>query len=186
MMVSLTIPWLTDDVKLPSSTGTLVNIEGRFKKRWRVDPRFRIRDSLSQKDYKTEKSDIDDHSSNVLLNKEPTKSDKPDQHVDTVELNSIDHLQKKDTSEKQQDIDSSPSKPPGSKGSFSNNSAHSFVAASYTSRKFKSKNLRPSVSLIDSLVTHIELGSLMRYDMEGSKIDSKNYIDSLGTSLGHQ
>ncbi|GJX44795.1 RNA-directed DNA polymerase, eukaryota, reverse transcriptase zinc-binding domain protein [Tanacetum coccineum] len=167
--------------------------------------------------YESNESDTEGHNGNVLSDEEegeinevkesihpasneeicvePTKSVEPDQHVDPIALNSIDHLQKQDNSEMHQDIDSSPSKPPGfesahpqtfrgSKGSFSNNSAHSFVAASCTCSKSKSEKPAASVSFIDSLINQIELGSILGYDMEGSKKDLKKYIDSLGTPVG--
>ncbi|GKA17937.1 RNA-directed DNA polymerase, eukaryota [Tanacetum coccineum] len=88
------------------------------------------------------------------------------------------------------------SKPPGFEGYKSNNNLFStggnrqsskqpsyFSSAPVKSTrvsKSQSKSLNNHGSMIEAFVSHIEMGKVLGYDMEGSKNDLKKYIDSLG------
>ncbi|GJV31596.1 hypothetical protein Tco_1391996 [Tanacetum coccineum] len=88
------------------------------------------------------------------------------------------------------------SKPPGFEGFKANcigekrqdtkkNSASSFsVAKTLRKGKSHSKSLSSNGSLIDTFISHIEMGKILGYDMEGSKRDLKKIIDSLGVNHG--
>ncbi|PWA65865.1 hypothetical protein CTI12_AA333020 [Artemisia annua] len=93
---------------------------------------------------------------------------------------------------------SSPSKPPGfggirfqssnlSQGNSKegcHSSAHSNRNATRSRSGKSHKSFRTTGSLIDAFISHIEMGSVLGYDMEGSKADLKKYIDSIGVNDG--
>nr|GEV76896.1 RNA-directed DNA polymerase, eukaryota [Tanacetum cinerariifolium] len=90
------------------------------------------------------------------------------------------------------------SKPPGFKAYNSNNKitqsrkslqspkqpSHFSSAPVKTSRvsKSQSKSFNNHGSMIDAFVSHIEMGKVLGYDMEGSKNDLNKFIDSLGAN----
>ncbi|GJV14196.1 RNA-directed DNA polymerase, eukaryota, reverse transcriptase zinc-binding domain protein [Tanacetum coccineum] len=95
---------------------------------------------------------------------------------------------------------SSISKPPGFEAYNSNNKRFSFggnrqspkqpshfsSAPAKSSRVSKSqtKSFGNHGSMIEAFVSHIEMGKVLGYDMEGSKNDLKKFIDSLGAKQG--
>nr|GEZ52981.1 putative RNA-directed DNA polymerase, eukaryota, reverse transcriptase zinc-binding domain protein [Tanacetum cinerariifolium] len=52
------------------------------------------------------------------------------------------------------------------------------------SNKSQTKPLRNHGSMIEAFVSHIEMGKVLGYDMEGSKNDLKKFIDRLGANQG--
>ncbi|GJZ49718.1 RNA-directed DNA polymerase, eukaryota, reverse transcriptase zinc-binding domain protein [Tanacetum coccineum] len=64
--------------------------------------------------------------------------------------------------------------------------SHFSSAPAKTSRvsKSQSKPLNNHGSMIEAFVSHIEMGKVLGYDMEGSKNDLKKFIDSLGANQG--
>ncbi|GJY77774.1 RNA-directed DNA polymerase, eukaryota [Tanacetum coccineum] len=62
--------------------------------------------------------------------------------------------------------------------------SHFSSAPAKTSRvsKSQSKPLNNHGSMIEAFVSHIEMGKVLGYDMEGSKNDLKKFIDSLGAN----
>ncbi|PWA89117.1 hypothetical protein CTI12_AA114520 [Artemisia annua] len=89
---------------------------------------------------------------------------------------------------------SSPSKPPGFEGiRFSTSNINHGKKRSGTYSANSHSNVRGSRignsqihkrkstgSLIDAFISHIEMGSVLGYDMEGSKTDLKKFIDRIG------
>nr|GEU61220.1 RNA-directed DNA polymerase, eukaryota [Tanacetum cinerariifolium] len=80
------------------------------------------------------------------------------------------------------------SKPPGFESFKNKNSQYSkqasknsFVAAQ-TSRASKShsKSIKSQGSMIEAFISHIEMGNILGYDIEGSKNDLKKFIDCIG------
>nr|GFC83460.1 RNA-directed DNA polymerase, eukaryota [Tanacetum cinerariifolium] len=52
--------------------------------------------------------------------------------------------------------------------------------------KSQTKSFGNHGSMIEAFVSHIEMGKVLGYDMEGSKNDLKKFIDSLGVKQGHK
>ncbi|GJZ74651.1 RNA-directed DNA polymerase, eukaryota, reverse transcriptase zinc-binding domain protein, partial [Tanacetum coccineum] len=93
-------------------------------------------------------------------------------HDDTP-INMESHKQQsKKTSETQKEESESISKPPGFE-----------AAKSSRVSKSHSKSLNHG-SMIEAFISHIEVGNILGYDMEGSKNDLKKFIDSLGAKQG--
>ncbi|GKB24004.1 RNA-directed DNA polymerase, eukaryota, reverse transcriptase zinc-binding domain protein, partial [Tanacetum coccineum] len=109
----------------------------------------------------------------------------------------IEHLHSpKDKIEVQKEDSNSISKPPGfeaynSNGKpFSSDGNHQsskqpshFSSAPVKSSRFsksQNKSFGNHGSMIEAFVSHIEMGKVLGYDMEGSKNDFKKFIDSLG------
>ncbi|GJS68656.1 putative RNA-directed DNA polymerase, eukaryota, reverse transcriptase zinc-binding domain protein [Tanacetum coccineum] len=103
---------------------------------------------------------------------------------------------------------SSPSKPPGfgriqfqspklSQGKSkegchsSTNSNRNATSANSNKNATRSQNgkshksFRATGSLIDAFISHIKMGSVLGYDMEGSKADLKKFIDNIGANEGN-
>nr|GFB41543.1 RNA-directed DNA polymerase, eukaryota [Tanacetum cinerariifolium] len=51
--------------------------------------------------------------------------------------------------------------------------------------KSRSKSSNNHGSMIDAFISHIEMGKVLGYDMEGSKNDLKKFIDSIGANNVH-
>ncbi|PWA93439.1 hypothetical protein CTI12_AA070330 [Artemisia annua] len=75
----------------------------------------------------------------------------------------------------------------GNRSSKGHSSAFSFINDKVT-KEGKSKSsskLRSNGSLIEAFISHIEMGNVLGYDMEGSKADLKKFIDSIGANDIH-
>nr|GEZ06585.1 hypothetical protein [Tanacetum cinerariifolium] len=96
----------------------------------------------------------------------------------------------KETQGNQKEDSESISKPPGFEG-YKNHytqksnrpSASSFTTAK-NSRISKSHSKSHHGSMIDAFISHIKIGNVLGYDMEGSKNDLKKFIDSIGGKQG--
>ncbi|GJY70811.1 RNA-directed DNA polymerase, eukaryota [Tanacetum coccineum] len=76
----------------------------------------------------------------------------------------------------------------GNMSSKGHSSAFSFIDDKVT-KEGKSKSsskLRSNGSLIEAFISHIEMGNVLGYDMEGSKADLKKIIDSIGANDIHK
>ncbi|GJV59705.1 RNA-directed DNA polymerase, eukaryota, reverse transcriptase zinc-binding domain protein [Tanacetum coccineum] len=150
------------------------------------------------------------HKANISQEEEVVKNTQWSVGVEQIEkdhddtpINMESHKQQsKETSETQKEESESISKPPGFEGyktnspQFSVGGNHqkskqpstSLFAAAKSSRvsKSHSKSFNNHGSMIEAFISHIEMGNILGYYMEGSKNDLKKFIDSLGAKQGIQ
>ncbi|GKA23566.1 RNA-directed DNA polymerase, eukaryota [Tanacetum coccineum] len=91
--------------------------------------------------------------------------------------------------DRDQEVSNSPSKPLGFEGFRSSTSTFNHgkkksransANSHFNARGSQSGKRRSTCSLIDAFISHIKMGSVLGYDMEGSKADLKKCINSIG------
>ncbi|GJX89985.1 RNA-directed DNA polymerase, eukaryota, reverse transcriptase zinc-binding domain protein [Tanacetum coccineum] len=159
-------------------------------------------DDNSQKEWASNNSDSDEDEQSIHINdeaeegeiKENNKDEENiDMQVDEVKDTKRDQTNESESEEinkdRDQEVSNSPSKPPGFEGFRSSTSTFNHgkkrsransANSHFNARGSRSGNRRSTGSLIDAFISHIEMGSVLGYDMEGSKADLKKYIDSIG------
>ncbi|GJY81908.1 RNA-directed DNA polymerase, eukaryota [Tanacetum coccineum] len=152
-------------------------------------PDFDAIDENSQKDWASNNSDSDEDEQSIHINDEKeegeiNENNKDEENVD-IRVDENEEINK----DRDREASNSPSKPPGFEGiqfstsTFNHGKKRSRTNSTnshYNVRGSLSGNRRSTGSLIDSFISHIEMGSVLGYDMEGSKTDLKKYIDSIG------
>ncbi|GJV55467.1 RNA-directed DNA polymerase, eukaryota [Tanacetum coccineum] len=166
-------------------------------------PDFDAIDDNSQKEWASNNSDYDEDEKSIHINDEAEEGEikennKDEENID-MQVDEINNLEAKENmifekdeeinKNRDQEVSNSLSKPLGFEGFRSSTSTFNHgkkrsransANSHFNAKGSRSGRRRSTGSLIDAFISHIEMRSVLGYDMEGSKADLKKYIDSIG------